>query len=352
MRRPWGMGARALTTLADFATLFLGSWSLWVMLMPRKIDENTHLLQWTGDGERASGGVSTISRIISAIRSFYFLRRARAAEHEARVAAHEARVAAEAARDAAYEARDAEHEARVSAEASRGAAYEARVAVDTDREASREIADASREIADASRDAAGVAADASRDAAYEAGEAADANRGGAREIAGAARVAAHEARVVAEAARVAAHEARVAAHEARVATEAARDGVETDRETVEIDRAITEITEITEIARTGRIAAETDLLRVVINTGWRVWMNGEGDLQTKLRQTSEFLEREVIADRDRFLADFNTISEQATGASFEKEAYTILDTTFHQLPAEIQSEFIYEAEIHMLSAID
>ena len=30
----------------------------------------------------------------------------------------------------------------------------------------------------------------------------------------------------------------------------------------------------------------------------------------------------------------------------------MLDTTFHQLPAEIQSEFIYEAETSMLSYTD
>ena len=60
------------------------------MLMPTRIDENTPLLQGVSYGETASGGTSTIAGIISAIHSFYFLRRERAAEHEARVAAEAA----------------------------------------------------------------------------------------------------------------------------------------------------------------------------------------------------------------------------------------------------------------------
>ena len=101
------ISARALTTLADFVTLFLGIWSLWVMLMPTRIDENTPLLQGISYGETASGGTSTITGIISAIHSFYFLRRERAA-------AEAARDTAEAERDTEHEARVAEHEARSS----------------------------------------------------------------------------------------------------------------------------------------------------------------------------------------------------------------------------------------------
>ena len=90
------ISARALTTLADFVTPFLGIWSLWVMLMPTRIDENTPLLQGISYGETASGGTSTIAGIISAIHSFYFFRRERAAEREARVAAEADRDTAEA----------------------------------------------------------------------------------------------------------------------------------------------------------------------------------------------------------------------------------------------------------------
>ena len=124
-----------MTTLADFVTPFLGIWSLWVMLMPTRIDENTPLLQGISYGETASGGTSTIAGIIYAAHSFFFLRRAR-------------------------------------------------------------------------------------------------------------------------------------------------------------------------IAAEARVAAEAALLRIVINTGWRVWTDGVGELQTKLKLTSNFLQREAIEDIDIFLADF------------------------------------------------
>ena len=89
-----GMGARTLTTLADFAMLGLAIYSLVVTIMPMEPDENTPLLQRVGYGET---GVGAFSAIISAAHSFSFLRRARAAEYRARIAA---------------EARIAEHEAR------------------------------------------------------------------------------------------------------------------------------------------------------------------------------------------------------------------------------------------------
>ena len=111
------MGARTLTTIADFAMLGLAIYSLGVAIMPMEPDENTPLLQGVRYGETGVGAVSAISAIISAAHSFFFLRQGRAAEYRARIAEHEARVAAERDRDTAEDARIAEHEARVAAEA-------------------------------------------------------------------------------------------------------------------------------------------------------------------------------------------------------------------------------------------
>ena len=102
------MGARTLTTLADFAMLGLAIYSLVVTIMPMEPDENTPLLQRVGYGETGVGAFSAFSAIISAAHSFFFLRRARAAEYRARVAA-EARLIEH---EAEHEARIAEHEAR------------------------------------------------------------------------------------------------------------------------------------------------------------------------------------------------------------------------------------------------